>query len=441
MKKVIAWVLILSAITPFIFAPNLITYAIGGKVVFLRTLAFAFLALITCVVLFGKKDSQAGILSKISESFRKPLFLAVVANILLLSLSTIFAYDKISAFFGEPFRAEGFLTIFAIVVIGLGMAIVFEKKDWRKYFIFTWLASLVIFGFEIKEVLQGAVRPDSLLGNPIFLATYFLFSLFSAGYVYYLGRKEKKSIFIYAGIISVVLFLIGIFLTNTRGTILALVFAVLVSLILAIIYGKNTALGKKSLRFWSLLALVAIVLFSGIFFGTRKADFWQKIPGFDRLATTSLSEGTAASRIKFTQTAVKGFFADSNAKSLMLGYGWDNYVYFFQDHYNPEIYRFEDKLSDRAHNKLVDVLVMTGILGLLSYLAIWFYLFRGSLKIMKRELPIGLLLFFFLTAFFVNNLFAFDVAVSYLALYSVIAFVIFKNYNSHEASENKNFNK
>ncbi len=201
-------------------------------------------------------------------------------------------------------------------------------------------------------------------------------------------------------------------------------------MILGIVYGKNSfplqKFGQKSLRFWSATFLVLALVFSGTFLATRKADFWQKIPGFDRLATTSLSEGTAASRIKFTQVSINGFFKDSNAKTFLVGWGLDNYVYFFQDHYDPQIYHHEDKLADRAHNKLVDVLIMSGILGILSYLAIWFYLFKYSFKILKEKLSLGILLIFFLTAFFVNNFFAFDVAVTYLAIYSIIAFVIFE---------------
>ncbi|MBP9819219.1 O-antigen ligase family protein [Candidatus Woesebacteria bacterium] len=454
MKKLAIWALILCALVPLIAAPNLITYSVGGKITLIRGLAFLSIALITLAVLFGKQvEQRRAIIHKIATTIKNPLFIAVGLNIIFLALSTLFAHDSTVALSGEPFRMEGFITIFAFATMCLGMLAAFGKKEWNRYFLLTWIVSIVIVGVEMKQIAQGIGRPDSLLGNPLFLATYYIFSLFVSGLLFIKGRKEGKPLFTYGAILAAILFVIGIFFTNTRGTVFALGIGFFASLIALTMHGKNillgnvfggkttTPFGKKTLRFLAGSLLGLVVVFTGVFIGTRKADFWQSIPGFDRLATTSINEGTAASRIKFTQVSLAGFFKDSDIKTYLVGWGWDNYVYFFQDNYDPQIYRYEENLADRAHNKLVDVLVMSGFLGLLTYLAIWFFLFKYSFKILKEKLSLGVLLLFFLVTYFVNNLFAFDTGVTYLALYSIIAFVIFTHLETGNRFESSNSHK
>ncbi len=56
------------------------------------------------------------------------------------------------------------------------------------------------------------------------------------------------------------------------------------------------------------------------------------------------------------------------------------FYYVFDKNYNPENYKLMNERFDRSHNKFIDVLVMNGIIGLLSYLlffsAIFWIVFR-----------------------------------------------------------------
>ncbi len=430
MKKFAIWLLFATALTPIILAPNLITFEIGGKITLIRGLAFGAILFTFLAMVLGKKNSErTELLNKVSTVAKNPLFVAVIAQAALLLVSAAFAYDRSMAFFGEPFRAEGFLTLFAFTLISFLMALLFEKKQWNLYFIFTWIVSLGIFIIELSQAAGGVDRPEALIGNPIFLASYYLFSIFVSGYLALLWKKAGKPGWAYGALFSILLFVVGIFLTDTRGTIVAIFIALLCTLVLLAKFGVRTCMGT-SIRFLAGSTLAVIAVFSGVFLTTRHSSFWQKIPGVDRLATTSLSEGTAASRIKFTQLSINGFFADGGVTRLLFGWGWDNYVYFFQQHYDPMIYHFEEKLTDRAHNKLADMLVMTGLLGFVTYVITWFLLAKRAMGIVRNRLLLGTVTVFFIVAYFINNLFTFDVGVTYLGFYSMIAFIAF-TYNEN----------
>ncbi|MEN9582157.1 MAG: hypothetical protein RL641_111 [Candidatus Parcubacteria bacterium] len=429
MRKAIVSAITLSVLLPLIRSPHLYSDDVGGKTVFIRGLVFGVLFLIALLIFLGKNNPFCKVLlDRMAKLGRNRLVIAVAASTALLALSTLFAYNKAFAFFGEISRTEGFLTIFSFSAFLFLMALVFEKKDWNRYFLLTSIVGMFTFVITLFQVADSGARPDAWLGNPMYLCTYYLFALTTGGYVFLEARKNKRILTMYFGVATILASIIGVFLTQSRAGILALFVAVLVGLVVVAVKGKARMLWGKTLRFWTLLVFVAIIVFSGIFLSTRHADFWQKIPGLNRVATSNLAGETIASRAKITKLSINGFFGHSNTKTLLLGWGWDNYVFFYQQNYDPSIFQYEELIADRAHDKLIDVLVMSGILGLISYMAIWFFLFKYCLRLMREHFPFGLVTLVFLVAFFVNNLFGFDVAVSYLALYSIAAFLVFTHY-------------
>ncbi len=435
MKKAAIWIAFASFILPLIISPRLFTYAVGGKTVLIRGLAFGIIACITLAIFFERKVAyRLHIAERVKKVAKHPIFLTLFVGAIALALSTIFAYDPVVAFFGELTRAEGALTLYAFLAFAFGVAVVFSRKNWNHYFVATSLLGIATLGLMLWQISRGSDRPDALIGNPIFLATYLLFTFFTGAMSWIAGKKEFNRFYKVVGILAMVTSVIGILLTKTRGTIFAFAVAAVVSLVVLLVKGKGTMLGKKTLRFWSAIILGLIIVVTGLFVATKKNTFWQRVPGFNRLAETSLSEGSAAARIEFTTLSLNGFFGESGATRMLFGWGWDNYLYFFQDQYNPIIFQYESKLADRSHDKLVDVLVMSGIVGLILYLAAWFLLFKYTFRIMRKYLSVGLAILFFLVAYFVNNLFTFDVTSTYLAFYAVVAFIVFNALeSSHES--------
>jgi len=119
----------------------------------------------------------------------------------------------------------------------------------------------------------------------------------------------------------------------------------------------------------------------------------------------SISHGSWG-RINAWKIAVKGFKARP-----LLGWGWENYNVVFNQFYNPEslLHGSAETWFDRSHNQILDILCLTGIFGLFSYLAIFLILFKLFRKswLIKRKDSLAIL-FFLLFAYFVQNLFVFD---------------------------------
>jgi tetratricopeptide (TPR) repeat protein len=97
---------------------------------------------------------------------------------------------------------------------------------------------------------------------------------------------------------------------------------------------------------------------------------------------------------------------------------------------------------DRAHNVIVDTLVMTGILGLISYFLIFAVAIVGLLRVAPRVrekknllFPIGMIAL--LATYFAQNLWVFDMISSYIVFFLSLAFIDFLiSPRKEESSEN-----
>jgi tetratricopeptide (TPR) repeat protein len=116
--------------------------------------------------------------------------------------------------------------------------------------------------------------------------------------------------------------------------------------------------------------------------------------------------------------ALKGF-----EEKPILGWGQDGFNYVFNKYYDPRMYD-QEQWFDRAHNAPLDFLVAGGLLGLLSYLALFgsalymLWLKRNSMAITEKALLTGLFAGYFFQAIFV-----FDNLVSYIMFFTTLAYV------------------
>jgi tetratricopeptide (TPR) repeat protein len=120
--------------------------------------------------------------------------------------------------------------------------------------------------------------------------------------------------------------------------------------------------------------------------------------------------------------AFKGF-----QENPILGWGQEGFNYVFNKYYNPNMWG-QEQWFDRTHNIFFDWLIAAGILGLLSYLALFgaflFLVWRGkegdgtiAFSFIEKSVLTGLL-----AAYFVHNFFVFDNLVSYILAFSLLAF-------------------
>jgi len=423
MKKIAVWALMATFLAPFIVAPNIIAPYVGGKVLFLRGIIFFVFFLVTCILLFTKEKER--IYLSIKEMVKDPIFLALSLNVFFLIFSTIFAFDKSVAFFGQPERYEGFITLFSIYLFFISFRLLFSKKDWNIFFILTSLSAVTLFIIEVVQALGGAVRPEALSGNPDFLAIQYLFSIFAGLYVFQIGKSLNKKWYMILGVAASVFSVLGILLSKTRGPLVGLGVAIVICAIIAAIIGKEKIIFCKfSLRKIGTYVCTLILFFSVILGVTYNSSFWKNIPGVNRIVETKVDDGSMQARLIHISTSVKIFTSEKSLTRVLFGWGWDNYIFAWSKYYNPKVFYYDPAIADRAHDKIMDLLVMSGILGLFSYISLWFFVLKKIFKMMKEsEITIPILFIFFFVAYIVSLLFIFDTPLTLLTFYSLLAFL------------------
>ena len=422
MIKVIKIFLWLLAFTPLIVDNSVFFPHTTGKNLFFE-ICLIFTGILFIANFIYSQSFRAEITQKITKFSRHPLVVSIFTFISIFVVSTILAVDKYSAFWGNIERAEGLAgTIFFFFFFVFSL-LVFEKKDWLWFFKLSLFVTVILLFKEFIEFFGGDARPGSFAGNPTFLAGYLLFSIFACLAVF---REEKHKFLRLFSIITLILTVLGIFITQTKGTIVGLSLGIVVVLIYSTMRGRAVVVYRKlNLRKLSVAIIILFIIFFSIFISTRKDAIWQKVPGFARLAVISNIDASIKSRLFTYKSSIEAVNPIQNGwKKFLIGWGPDNFILAYGEYFNPEQFKYEIEWFDRAHNKLLDVLVMSGLLGLLAYFSIWFFFFNSVLRVKSFSL-VNMGLLFFGTSFLVHLLFFFDQISSSIPFFAVLAFTIY----------------
>ncbi len=438
LPRVIKYLLLTIALTPIVYTGQKTLYPfIFGKVIFFRSLVeiALILSLIYLIIrLFSSGDREF----KIGTSFFKNRLFALFALFTISGvLSTIFAVDKYTAFWGTLERGGGLLGFLHFFIFLCLTAVFFQKKDFLPFFKISLIIGFVVilYGlfqyFDLKEFpfsLEQTNRPGSFIGNPSFLSAYLFFIIASAVLVFSLTKNLFWRIFSFFLILSSVTM---IFFSATRGAILGLAVGTIILLIYYVFFSKTQ--NKKRFLPPSLLILLTLLL--SVFWLTRFNPFWREIPGFNRFAgMTSLvpKDGSVQTRLVTWQISWEAF-----KEKPIFGWGPDNYLVAWNKHYDFKLASYGETWLDRAHNQLLDVLVMQGIIGLLIYFALFGFIFY-KLFIKKTLGSSSPFLGAVLLAYFVQNTFLFDEISSYFLFIALVSFLIANTRRDEEKSNVQN---
>lgn len=359
---------------------------------------------------------------------RKSLILFFVSlTVLILSLSTIFGADPSRSFWSNYERMEGLVGHLHLLLYFLILVSVFKTDaDWRAFFHVSFLANIFVAFYALLQLAgkvaihQGSTRIDATLGNATYMAVYLLFHLF---FLIYFFLKTKSAIWRSA---YAVLFALDAFLlyeTATRGAILGFLGGLL---LFAVILGFRS---QKKIYKLSAAALVASVfILIGSFYFIKDASWVQQNPVLGRFAALSLSEQTTQSRLIIWQMAIEGW-----KERPILGWGLENFNLVFNKYYDPRLWP-QESWFDRAHNVVFDYLISGGILGLLSYLGIFFAAFYYLLRLVfsKKENAYAATAFIgLLGGYFFQNLFVFDQLTSYILFFGFLAYIHYLYLNEY----------
>ncbi|MCX6717368.1 MAG: O-antigen ligase family protein [Candidatus Taylorbacteria bacterium] len=367
---------------------------------------------------------------------------AVALFVAVMGVADILAVAPAKSFWSNFERMDGWITLIHLLMYLVVFGNVMKgEKIWLWFFRSSLLMSTIMFMLSISEWLKtGSDRVSVTLGNPIYVAVYFLFNFFFALVLFYkdvlVKHHEKhnpiadicKNWLTYVYALLALISAYGIWRTGTRGVLLGLIGGIIVTLLIIAIFEKK----NKFFRKMAIIKLIVIVAIIGGFFAIKNTQFVKDSTMLNRLSAISWNNvsGQGQARQYVWPMAIKGF-----QEKPILGWGQDGFNYVFNKYYDARMYN-QEQWFDRAHNMPLDMLVAGGILGLLTYLSIFLATLwviwkrREKLGIVDAGLLVGLL-----AGYFFQNLFVFDNLVSYFFFFIILAYVYSRDIDDKELSK------
>ncbi|MEI6400309.1 MAG: O-antigen ligase family protein [bacterium] len=425
LRKVLMIALFATAFTPAIYAENTLTPSQNAKTLFFRG-CIALVSVLFSVLMIKSASFRSEVKERLVVVWKHPLVKITTLLYGILCVSTIFAYHHLLGFFGEAERDEGFLGLTFFYSLFLYTILLFQKKDWYVYFGTAIATQLFVFSSAIHQFANGTHRTNSIVGNPIYFATYALCLLCISFAIYFQAKKEEWYTVKIISIISIIVAILEIFLSNTRALMLGVAIAVPVVLSLLFVYSDTVFSSAKKVYAKRIIVVIfaAFVVFGAIFLSTRQAKIWTHIPGLDRIAQSSTTDSSTVSRLVSWNIALHSINpVEAGIGRTLFGYGWDNYFFAWQKFYQTALFEYDTATFDRPHNKLLDMLVMNGVLGFLAYMLFWFLFIKILVRYAKKEPLFSILFVSWAVAYFVQNLFAFDNIITWILFFAIVAFV------------------
>ncbi|NQU99504.1 MAG: O-antigen ligase family protein [Parcubacteria group bacterium] len=419
LTTIIRWGIYALLFVPLIVSPETIFPFHFGRVLVIQSIIGILLGFwLVLIYLYPKYRPQ-----------KTPLLFILIIYFGILLIASLFGVDFDRSFWGNEERMGGLFTLLHFFFLFLISRSVFTNwKDWKKVFTTSVFVGVVVCVVALLQrqgyinlwgIGAGDGRIAGTLGNSIFLAAYLLFNIFLA---FLLSIKESKLKYKIILALTGFLSIFTLFVTETRGALVAFVCSLLLVFVGYIFYSK-----KKIIKILLVAGISFVFIFSFIIFLNKDKAWVYQTPGINRLASTvvELSEGAGTSQTRFLTW---GIAIDAWKENPILGWGLDNFNIAFNKYYNPELLRHSvyETWFDRAHNTLFDHLVMSGVLGLASYLLIFIIGFLTLYKFFRQKI-IDKHIFIFttaiVTAYFVQNLFAFSTPNSFLMFFLCLSFI------------------
>ena len=346
-------------------------------------------------------------------------------------------------------RMEGFVLIIHLAMYYIvASSVFFSKEKWLQFFNVSIASSVLMSLYASAQLYcsvpgrcevgsfvinQGGNRVDGTFGNAAYFAIYLVFHIFLCLYFAIDSAKPKWQRWSYAGAALFNTFIL--YYTATRGAILGLIGGIIISGIIIVLLDKqNVALKKVSYYALGFMALVIVG-----FISVRNTDYVRNNQILSRFSTLGISEIKTQGRYFVWPMAIKGF-----KEHPVLGWGQENFNFVFNKNYDARMFG-QEQWFDRTHDIFLDWLIAGGLVGLLSYLGLYFamlfYVWRkeSTLSISEKAILTGLV-----GAYVFHNIFVFDNLVSYIMFFSVLGFVhstmaVDKTNNSLEGFYTKTF--
>ena len=203
---------------------------------------------------------------------------------------------------------------------------------------------------------------------------------------------------------SIILSFWAMWLSATRGALVAWAAGLAVFIVIYVLWGRLRSIRMAALSVAAIMVILGIIIALG-----RDTAAFERVAASSTMLPQISNIGLDDLSIKGRLTSLSAGLQGAAAKPV-LGWGPENFMIAWGRYFDSESGVTER--FDQAHNKLVEELTTKGILGLLSYVAIWVLMFRVVLVRARNPDDGGELFNVFLGAamagYFVQNLFLFD---------------------------------
>lgn len=374
---------------------------------------------------------------------RSGLLLALFIWILSLVLSTIFGVDPSLSFWSKAERMDGLFWYLHLLLFFLMATPVFEK-DYLKFLSVNSVAGLLTGGYALTskfwpEAISfgDQTRLGGTFGNPAFLATYFLALFFLNAILFLLYQGPQKKLFAVMCVLSLVL----VAMSGTRGAWIGSAVGLILFSGLILVFK-----GKKYLKFGVAVLAILVLLFTSFKFLPK---VWERVSPFFASRIYGLWE------IPKPRQIVWGIGWEAFKDRPIFGWGLENFIYAYNKHFVPDLHTYEMSTFDRPHNKIIDLLASTGIVGFLSYLSLFAVLtWRGlrslvrfrSFQLRSGQVPqvvqnnnsdndflVKSLFLSLLGAYFVQNLVLFEMPTSGIVFFLILSLGSWLFFNSEQS--------
>lgn len=367
----------------------------------------------------GTSGGDAPARSGLSRLIRVPFVLPVLLILFSYGVSTALSVAPRVSWWGSYQRLQGTYTFTSYVIIALLTAAHLRTPDQIRrlqHAVILTSLPIAIYGIVQKMELDplpwgGDVveRVAANAGNAIFLSAYLIMAFFLtlervySSFAYLLTSNPENSGYdrgkelpstLAGGIFTFILLVqaIAIVFTQSRGPWLGWAAGLYIFVLLML-----SALRPKNYRLWTTGWVGLLVVFAvGLgLINTVLADTVREVPYVGRLAQILETDGgTGRVRVLIWEGAsdmvsphAALVFPDGdpdavNAIRPLVGYGPEAMWVAFNNFYPPELAQLEARNAspDRSHNETWDSLAITGMLGFVAYVALFFAVFYYTLR-------------------------------------------------------------
>ena len=364
--------------------------------------------------------------------------ISILTFTFIVGMADLLGVNPYRSFWSNYERMEGYITILHLTLYFLIIKSVLKtKKDWGIFLNVIFAVSILVSFFAItmtihvdpekysRYVMEYGTRASSTIGNPPFLASYLLLSIFiGIGLIFNTQKACLKTFYLLAILFDTT----AIYLTGSRGAMLAGVAGVILSFFF-IFRGMN--ISRK--RFGILLMVLLLIVISAGFMVFSYSDLTKNsgdISAFNAQQLNPLERNIYRFTTMFSHysinTRLEAWEMALNAvkERPLLGWGQENFIAVYT--VNPIPLVHEHIWMDRAHNIVIEWLVNAGFLGLFSYLALFasaFYFIRQAFNKKTIKRPEAVTLFIALIVYFLQNLLTFDTINTYFIFFALLAYI------------------